>query len=289
MKTHITIHLLPHEIDWFEWQCKQLKFSSEYLDPEDVVILDATLNFNFTDWKRSRIPSDFFESKFKLLEELSSWADTRFSIDSEGKCKGCDDKRRETIEKTDADNIIYLDTDLIFNTTLLATIIEASKQVPEEMYIISPQIPKLWDSTWDVLVSRHYEYEPYGFERIADPYHVVNVESENSLRSLDTFKFGGGWFNLLSTKLLKKIGVPASFGPYGMDDTFVMECCKLMRAKGLEVQQYVLEGNTVAENYKYRTNPYVDLLVTENKQAEYRQVAESNFVQELINFNSSLC
>lgn len=288
MKTHITVHLLPHEIDWFEWQCKQLKFSSEYLDPQDTVILDATLNFNFTDWEKSSIPSDFFESKFKLLEELSSWADTRFSIDNTGRCRGCNDNRRKAIQETDADNIIYLDTDLIFSTTLLATIIEASKQIPEEMYIISPQTSKLWDSTWDVLVNSYYEYEPYGSERTIDPYYVVNNGSENSLRPINTFKFGGGWFNLLSIKLLRKVGIPDSFGPYGPDDTFVMECCKLMKTKNHKVQQYVLDGNIVAENYKYRTNPYSNLLTTENKQVEYRQAAESNFVQELKNFNYTL-
>jgi hypothetical protein len=288
MTTHITVHLLPHEIDWFEWQCKQLKLSSFYLNPEDTVILDATLNFNFTDWEESRIPKEFFENKFKICEELSTWADTRFSIDTEGKCRGCDDKRRETIRTTDADSILYLDTDLIFDTTLLATIIEASKHTPEECYIITPQIPKLWDHTWDVLVSSEFENQPYGFEKVVDPFYASSITGENSLKPLDTFKFGGGWFNLLSTKLLKVTDIPDSFGPYGMDDTYVMECCKLMQRKGMKVQQYVLEGTTVAENYKFRNNPYNSLLVSENKQNEYRQAAESNFVQELKNFNSSL-
>ena len=28
MTTQIIVHLLPHEIDWFEWQAKQLKIGS---------------------------------------------------------------------------------------------------------------------------------------------------------------------------------------------------------------------------------------------------------------------
>jgi hypothetical protein len=32
MITQIVVHLLPHEIDWFEWQSKQFKLGSYYLD-----------------------------------------------------------------------------------------------------------------------------------------------------------------------------------------------------------------------------------------------------------------
>ena len=44
MTTQIVIHLLPQEIDWFEGQIKQLKRGSYYLEDDDNVIMDVTLN-----------------------------------------------------------------------------------------------------------------------------------------------------------------------------------------------------------------------------------------------------
>ena len=37
MITQIVVHLLPHEIDWFEWQSKQFKLGSYYLDKNGVL------------------------------------------------------------------------------------------------------------------------------------------------------------------------------------------------------------------------------------------------------------
>lgn len=289
MTTHITVHLLPHEIDWFEWQCRQLKFASAYLSSEDKIIFQAVLNLNLTDWNSSKIPKEFFETKFSMLEELSSWADVRFTADSENQYMGCNDIRREAARNTTADNIVYLDTDLVFTPTTLTALLQAAKTVQEKYYIVSPQTVKLWDYTWDPLVNPEYIYHPYGYEREVDPFLSADVKSDSlGLIPLDTFKFGGGWFNLLSTDLLRKVDVPDSFGPYGPDDTFVMECCNIMKSKGIEVQQYVVDNCIVVENYKFRKNPYTSFLVSENRQKEYRQAAESNFIQELKNFDSSL-
>jgi hypothetical protein len=42
MTTQIVIHLLPHEIDWFEWQSKQLKAGSIYIDLQPLAQLNIT-------------------------------------------------------------------------------------------------------------------------------------------------------------------------------------------------------------------------------------------------------
>ena len=60
MVTQVIIHLLPHEIDWFEWQSKQLKAGSYYI--EDRVIIDVTLNLNLVNWDHSpHIRMEFFK------------------------------------------------------------------------------------------------------------------------------------------------------------------------------------------------------------------------------------
>jgi hypothetical protein len=287
MTTHIIIHLMPHEIDWFEWQAKQLKAGSCYI--EDKVVIDITLNLNLVDWKNSQIPKQYFIDKFHQIKQLFDWCETIFEIDENNTCLGIDDKRRNSVRGYQPDNFIYLDCDVIFKPETLALLISSAKTINDEYYIISPQTPKLWDFTWDVLVNNVYLNQPYGFEKTIDPYSILNTDyGEVSLSPINVFKFGGGWFNLISSDLLKFTDIPDSFGPYGIDDTYVMYCCDIMKQKQLNPQQYVINNLVVAENYKYRSNPYSQYLKIINKKDEYRVQAENNFGIELNNFRNRI-
>jgi hypothetical protein len=287
MTTQIIIHLLPHEIDWFEWQAKQLKIGSCYI--EDKIIIDVTLNLNLVDWSNSQIPKQYFIDKFYQIKQLFDWCETIFEVDENFNCLGIDDKRRNSIRTHNPDNFVYLDCDIIFKPETLALLLNGAKQIKEEYYIISPQTPKLWDFTWDVLVNNIYLNEQYEFEKIINPYSILNTNyGEISLLPINVFKFGGGWFNLISTKLLKLTDIPDSFGPYGIDDAYVMYCCEIMKQKQLRPQQYIINNLVVAENHKYRYNPYLQYLKIIDRKNEYRKQAENNFQIELNTFNNKI-
>lgn len=287
MTTQIIIHLMPHEIDWFEWQAKQLKAGSCYI--EDKVIIDITLNLNLVDWDNSQVPKQYFIDKFNQINQLFDWCEVISEIDENNNCLGIDDKRRNSIRNYNPNNFVYLDSDIVFKPETLALLINSAKTINNEYYIISPQTPKLWDYTWDVLVNNVYLNQPYGLERTIDPYSILNTDyGEVSLSPINVFKFGGGWFNLISANLLKFTDIPDSFGPYGIDDTYVMYCCDIMKQKQLNPQQYVINNLVVAENYKYRSNPYSQYLKIINKKDEYRVQAENNFGIELNNFRNRI-
>ena len=173
MVTQIVVHLLPHEIDWFEWQSKQFKLGSYYL--QDKVIIDVTLNLNLVDWDQSQLPKQFFIDKFNQIKTLWDWAEVQFIIDEENRCLGCDDKRREAIRSTIADNILYLDSDLLFRPELLSYIIEASKAINHDYYIISPQTVRMWDSSWDIITNKNYLNIPANIETYYnnDPFKII--------------------------------------------------------------------------------------------------------------------
>ena len=284
MVTQIIIHILPHEIDWFEWQAKQLKISNCYIN--DKVIIDATLNLNLVDWNESKLPKQFFIDKFLQIKELLHEYELIFDINDDRTCLGIDDKRRDSIRKYTPDNFIYLDCDVIFKPETLALLINAAKIIDNEFYIISPQTPKLWDQTWDVLVNELYQNEEYGFEKkIMNPYSILTQDyGDITLMPIDNFKFGGGWFNLISAKLLQLTDIPDSFGPYGRDDTYIMYCCEIMKQKQMNPQQYIVKNLVIAENYIYRDNFYINYLSIINKKEEYSKQAENNFNLELNNF-----
>jgi hypothetical protein len=287
MITQIIIHLLPHEIDWFEWQAKQLKIGSVYI--EDKVVIDVTLNLNLINWDESYIPKQYFIDKFNQIKQYFNWCETIFETNQDNTCLGIDDKRRSSIRKYTPDNFVYLDSDIIFKPETLALLINGAKQIDDKYYIISPQIPKLWDRTWDVLTNKKYINEQYGYEKQIDPYSILTTDyGDISLSTINVFKFGGGWFNLISSELLKFTDIPDSFGPYGIDDTYVMYCCDIMKQKGTNVQQYVVDNLVVAENYKLRNNPYSKYLKTIDKKDEYKKQAEDNFQIELNKFYNRL-
>jgi hypothetical protein len=284
MITQIVIHLLPQEIDWFEWQIKQLKQGSYYLEEDDKIILDVTLNLNLVEWEKSQLPKQFFIDKFLQIEKLCDWCKTQFIIDQENKCLGCNDKRREAIRTTNADNILYLDTDLIFRPELLSYIIIASKVIDHDYYIISPQTVRMWDNSWDIITNSSYLDIPADMETYYnnDPFKVISKINDNiKLCEIPQFKFGGGWFNLLSTKLLKVTDIPDSLGPYGVDDLYIMICCEIMKQQKYDIQQYILDNSVVIENFKYRWNPYKNYLYLIDKQIQFKKQAENNLNTEI--------
>ena len=289
MVTQIVIHLLPHEIDWFEWQSKQFKLGSTYVDSN--IIIDVTLNLNLVNWSMSTVPKEYYVKKFKYIETLWNWAETKFDINEDGSCLGCDDKRRASIRNTNADNILYLDSDLIFRPETLSYVVSAASMIQEDYYIISPQTVRMWDSSWDVITNARYLDTPASMENYHanDPFEVIATDIQDiKLKRIDQFKFGGGWFNLLSSKLLKLTDIPDSFGPYGIDDLYVMICCDILKQKGIQINQYVLDGLVVIENFKYRSDYHKNFLSLIDNQEKYRIQAEANLKIELENFNKSI-
>ena len=104
MTTQTIIHLFPHEIDWFEWQAKQLKAGSYYL--EDKVVIDVTLNLNLVNWDKSQIPKQYFIDKFNQIKQIFDWCETIFEINENKTCLGIDDKRRNSVRQYSPDNFM---------------------------------------------------------------------------------------------------------------------------------------------------------------------------------------
>ena len=61
-----------------------------------------------------------------------------------------------------------------------------------------------------------------------------------------------------------------------------------MKQKGIAVNQYIVDGLVVIENFKYRKNYHKDFLYLIDNQKEYRARAEANLSNELDNFSGLL-
>lgn len=257
MKTHIIIHLLPFEIDRFEYQILELKKCSLLLDVDDKVVIDATLNLNdlLIDWKNSSIPKEFFIDRFLHLKNLCDWThENFFEIDTEEKCLGINAKRRNSIRQhaNSCDTFLYLDCDMIFPVHTLKYMIDAVKHMTLPYYIISPQSTQLWDGSWCNLVNESYAHIPHDKITEINPFEVCSKQyGDVEIVPVNDFKFGGGWFNLFSSKLLSYTDIPDELGGYGLDDLYVMQSCQVMKNLTFPIQQYVLKNLVVTQNYRY--------------------------------------
>jgi hypothetical protein len=286
----ISIHTLPQEIDQLEQQLTQLKYNSNHLPSESRIIVDVVLNLNLVEWDKSTIPKSFFIDKFNNLEKLTqTWAKTNFEINEDGTIQGCVSYRRKVANTTQADAVLLLDTDIIFSPTLLFHFIHSINILKDTnpYYILTPQTTPMWDNSWDVIVNNQFKDDDIHFQS-RDPYKYAQCLGDVSIKPINEFKFGGGWATLISTPLLKHIGIPESLGHYGLEDTFIMICSQTMKQKGINVNQFVLENEIIVEDNLFRFNPYKNYISIIDKREEFKQIAYSNFQNELNKFNLNL-
>lgn len=285
MKYCISIFALPHEIDDLELTLTQLGRAFQYID-SDNFILDVTLGIspNLTLWDSSELKLDYFKDKFIILQKKCWWAKNKFFRLSEDKVQGCVSKRRQTwLDHKDVDYHIWLDTDIIFDERTLAYIDNVAGQLDDES-IITPEIVKVWDNSWDCLVNENFINKPINYQKTNNPFKDSGIKGDISVENVicnwpkhPTMKFAGGWFTCISRKLLDKITVPESFGHYGLEDTFLMHACDKLKIG----TQYKIKNLVICENYLFRDNIYLtNRLASVSKKDEFLKIAQENFQKE---------
>ena len=84
----------------------------------------------------------------------------------------------------------------------------AIEQINNEYHIISSQLLRLWDESWNIIsndrfISMGYDskiwlkFDPFKIDKECHDY----IDSIN-IKELPYIKFGGGWFNIFSSNLL---------------------------------------------------------------------------------------
>jgi len=293
MRIVISIFTLPHEIDDLENILTQLKRASKHLNGKHEWVLDVSMCIanDMVDWKRSALPKSYFIDKLLKLSAHTDWCAKYFTASED--IKGCVSHRKHTLETQEtADYYIWLDTDIIFTEKTLSYIEETLIAI-NEVYpytIITPEIIKVGDSSWDCLVNEKYLSKPLNYHLTADPYIECGVKGDVTLESVKNiipnqprFKFGGGWFTCLSGELLRRIRIPETFSHYGFEDTFIMWASeKLMATTDIEIHQFKIKNLVICENYKYRNNSHLlNHLSAFDKRDEFKTISEENFNKEL--------
>ena len=74
-------------------------------------------------------------------------------------------------------------------------------------------------------------------------------------------------------------------GHYGLEDTFVTECCKILKSQGKDICQFILKNHIIGESYTHRPNETVKKFISSiSKKDEFTKIAHTNFPIELNSF-----
>jgi len=269
MKYHISIHISPYEIDNYQTFIHQLRRNLNYIDDEIIFSHFLNLSNYFYNWEDSVFNPGYFVDRFNELNNIiKKYCQLDEHINFEKKILGAFSYKTMFLNqyKDEVDAFIWFDSDMIFPDNTIVSLIGAHQALGDTNCIITPQIHRLWDETWDVLVNEDYINIPashdnyFGF----DGYELFknNGKELSVTKSEQRFKFASGWCNLLTSDLFKDyIEFDYSLGHYGPDDTFIMNLLDYYKFnKGEIISQYIINNLVVTENYKHSLNQYKDYI-----------------------------
>jgi hypothetical protein len=272
-KIHLTLHIFPREIDDYEFTINQLKSASKFIQNLQIdanVILN--LNDKIIDWNNATLPKEYFVERFKHINKKLDWiTNLEEEITYNQEYHGYLEKRVSNTRLEGYDLFWWQDVDLMLDDLLFYGLESILENITEDNYIISPQIYKFWDSSWDVLSSNPQDIINVDtFDVFNLKINQYNREQIELIQNKD-IKFAGGWFTMISNQLIKSVPFPTGIRGYGREDTLVQEW-----AKKINATQYIMKGLYVQENRHYLSNsiyskyiPYnTEYLTTLNKESK---------------------
>ena len=284
---------MPQELEDLALTLNMLKRNSVFREKDIDYKVEVTmcLSDELTNWEESFLPKDYiWQRTAELCKKYLGWCEYELRIETESEILGCVSQRRYSLKNNpDADFFIWLDCDFTFKDTTLFYVSSAFKMLKEggiDNFVVTPQFVKQWDNTWDVIVNERFWSQPLNYHEGADVYEDTLPEyGEAGVKGIQSIKFAGGWFTCLSGDLLRKTGIPESFGHYGLEDTYVTECMNIMKSQNDYISQFIIENLVIAESYTQRPNETIKSFIkSKNRKEEFTKIATDNFRNELKNF-----
>jgi hypothetical protein len=243
---------MPWEIDYALLTFTQLKKSKYFLSKEDNITIETVLNLSsyIIDWDNSKLPKQFFIDKYNEISNLLvDYNHIKRTYDGD-ELYGHLNLQKECIS-SEIDYYIGVCPDMYFNENLLAYMIEGAKSIKNEYFVITPQISKLWDNSWDILVNPLYQDIPYKTWFETDVFDIIHNDTNSNLdiilTPINQSKYAG-WFDLWNKNFYEKL-VPVwdEWEGYGSWDWYTLLVTEKYKQHGGDFQQYLLEGKTIFE------------------------------------------
>jgi hypothetical protein len=244
---------MPWEIDYALLTFTQLKKSKYYLSEDVNITIKSALNLSsyLINWEESKLPKEYFIEKYKTLSILLKDYQHEPFIYDNNKLWGHLDLQRDAIESK-TDYYINICPDIYFSEYLLLYFIEGIKQIKNKYFVLTPQICRMWDNSWEILTHPKFAVGPhYGWEKTTDifdvDYYLHNFNEEIKITSIESLKWAG-WFDLYSKEWYEKLArIPDEWHGYGGHDSYSLVISNYAKQTGLDFQQYRLDGQVIFE------------------------------------------
>ena len=260
MHYKITYPCMPWELDYALLSFTQFKKSKYYLDGKDTIEINPSLNLSsyIVNWEKSKISKDLLISRFnQYLKLLEGYQVTPIIYEGD-ELYGHLDHQRDAMS-SEVDFYISVCPDMYFSEHLLPLLINSSKQIDTKYFVLTPEIHKMWDNTWDEITNQDYLGVPYEEWNKADIFDIrSNMKNSEKSVTLETTMRSkwAGWFDLFNKEMYENL-VPIQknwngYGPWDWYSLMITETCK---KNGVDFQQYILRGQTI---FEYPIGPLLD-------------------------------
>jgi hypothetical protein len=273
------------ELDYCLQSFTQLKKSKYYLSNEDIIELDVCLNMSsyLVNWDKSKLNKDLLKTRFLEYLKLLKDYKVNASIYENNKLYGHLDHQREVISE-EVDFYINICPDMYFSEHLLALMIQSSKQIKNKYFVITPEISKMWDATWDEITNsdwKHINYDKWNEVDLFDVRAKMKEKGEDIVLDPTSKSKWAGWFDLYNKGMYEELcPLQDEWKGYGPYDWYSLMLTEFIKTKNVDFQQYVMRGQTI---FEYPIGPlkeggftkmYKDLMYI-NEVPNQRQVFES--------------
>ena len=253
MHYKIIYHCMPWELDYALLTFTQLKKSSYYLSGEDTIEISPVLNLSsyLVDWDKSKLSKDLLKARFSEYLKLLKNYKVNASIYEGDKLYGHLDHQREAVSE-EVDFYINICPDMYFSEQLLALLIQSSKQIENKYFVITPEISKMWDSTWDEITNPDWLNIDYDKWDEVDIFDIrAKMKTKEMGITLDpTMKSKwAGWFDLYNKAMYEELcPIQDDWQGYGPHDWYSLMITEFCKARNVNFQQYVMRGQTIFEH-----------------------------------------
>ena len=253
MNITVLYHMMPWEIDYALLSFTQLKKSKYFLQPDVNVTVKSALNLSnyLINWDESKLPKEYFIEKYKTISILlKDYQHDSFIYEGDELWGHLDFQRNVIDEQTDY--YLSICPDMYFSEHLLNYMSLAARSIKDKYFVLTPQICRMWDNSWEVLTHPKFAVGPhYGWEKTTDIFdvdHYLHTSGEDiGVTLLNQIKWAG-WFDLYSKDFYEDLArVPEGWKGYGGWDWYSMVISKHAASLGYNFNQYCLTGQIVFE------------------------------------------
>lgn len=245
-------HIMPWEIDYALLTFTQLKKSKYFLQNDVNVTIHSVLNLSsyLINWEETKLPKEYFIEKYNTISLLLSDYKHNKKVYSGNELYGHLDLQKEIISQ-ETDFYIGICPDMYFSEFLLGRLISEARKITSTYFVLTPQVPRCIDDSWDVMTHKNFSDSTYENWRDIDVFDIDNYLHTTNEKIVSTpinqFKWSG-WFDLYNKPFFEKMAkTPEDWHGYGPWDWYSMRVAFEASCDGYDVIPYRLDGEIIIE------------------------------------------